>query len=84
MARLSASIAEETKDALYAAAQEQDQPVSHLVQAALDAYLGREEVRSGRGGAADLAPVLHRLGEIEAKLERALERPSRGAPPRFF
>ena len=83
MARLSASISQETKDLLYAAAQGQDQPVSHLVQAALDAYLGREEVH--RPGASDLGPVLKRLEELDSKLDQVLhQKPSRGTPPRYF
>lgn len=83
MARLSASISDETKDELYALAEQRGEPVSHLVQAALDAYLGKAQSATGEHQA--LHAQLEELTRLVQELHQRMRAPGRsGGMPRFF
>ncbi len=90
MARISASIPEDLKDALYRAATDEDQPISHIIVDALRVRLGSERVKSneahGSAGltATDISAKLDRLMTEVHELKSALtsRTPPRGA--RFF
>lgn len=93
MARLSASIPEPLKNQLYSVAEENDTPISHIVQAALDTYLnqGGAEVAkkaaeaSGGEHLAGMRQEMARLTEQVDSLRREmLTSPRKNPTPRFF
>ncbi|MBI3927645.1 MAG: hypothetical protein HY319_19050 [Armatimonadetes bacterium] len=92
MARLSASISESLKDQLYSAAEEQEIPVSHIVQAALDSYLNQGEAaapRSSAGSGPELAALRQEVARLNEQIDHLrrdlLAAPRRGSTPtRFF
>lgn len=87
MARLSASISDDTKKELYSVAEERGLAVSHVVQAALDSYLGREGSAPASGGVEVLHGQIEALSrQVEALHQEIRERsgPRRAMPSRFF
>ncbi len=83
MARLSASVTEETKAALYETAQRDGVAVSHLVQAALDHYF-RAALPQQPQEVPDLEAVHRQLGQLTSQIESLRHDLGRGERPRFF
>ena len=89
MARISASIPEDLKDALYQAATDENQAISHIIVEALRAHFNRGQANPApsAGGAAAGGDVQRQLDslvhEVRELREQLLSRtPPRGA--RFF
>lgn len=93
MARISASIPEDLKDALYQAATDENQAISHIIVEALRAHFGRGETAAPRpsGGAGggfsggeeiqrQLDTLVHEVRELREQL--GSRTPPRGA--RYF
>jgi hypothetical protein len=90
MARISASIPEDLKDALYQAATDDNQAISHIIVEALRAHFGRGETApkaSGGGGPAGGEQLQRQLEALTAEVRELREHLGSRTPPkgaRFF
>lgn len=90
MARISASIPEDLKDALYRAATDEDQPISHIIADALRVRLGSERAPSQEvGGTASVAvtDISRKLDRLTAEVQDLKSALTSRTPPkgaRFF
>ncbi|MGE0488806.1 MAG: hypothetical protein AB7S38_06295 [Vulcanimicrobiota bacterium] len=84
MARLSASVNEETKNALYEAAEKQGVAVSHIVQAALDSYLGSGKSAASPGLEGLESQVRDLTAMVAALRQELASGPRRSITPRYF
>lgn len=83
MARISASIPEDLKDALYQAATDENQAISHIIVEALRAHFGRENVpKAGAASAAGGAEIQRQLEALTAEVRELKEQLGSRTPPR--
>lgn len=86
MARISASIPEDLKDALYQAATDDNQAISHIIVEALRAHFGKAEPvpRPAAGGASggDVSGLQRQLELLTAEVRELKEQLGSRTPPR--
>jgi hypothetical protein len=93
MARISASIPEDLKDALYQAATDDNQAISHIIVEALRAHFGRDDSAprpssaGGGGGSGGTEQMQRTLDNLVAEVRELKEQLGSRTPPkgaRFF
>ncbi len=87
MARISASIPEDLKDALYQAATDDNQAISHIIVEALRAHFEKGEptfrpAPTGGTGGGDSAQLQRQLELLTAEVRELKEQLSSRTPPR--
>lgn len=90
MARISASIPEDLKDALYQAATDENQAISHIIVEALRAHFGRGDTvpkAAGGGGVSGGQDIQRQLEALVLEVRELKEHLGSRTPPkgaRFF